>query len=99
MEYNVYRFELWGNEKDGFECNNQFMIGSIELMHNEGDKAALRMVRDLLDGYSYAFTENKSGFMKAKNASDWGFNWSDENYADITYRGTPVGSLEATNEK
>lgn len=97
MNYKVYRYELWGNERDGFDCNNQFRVGEVELKDNDNSSITtmLREVRALLDGYSYAFTENKSGHLRAKDAQQWDLNWSDEYFADITYRGTPVGSIEA----
>lgn len=95
-KYNVYRYELWGNEKDGFDCNNQFLLGVIDIEENSSDKQILReYIRPSFDGYSYAFTENKSGYLRGNDASQWGLNWSmDEFFADITYRGTAVGSLE-----
>lgn len=97
-KYNVYRYELWGNEKDGFDCNDQFLLDTIDIEENSSDKQILREhIRSLLDGYSYAFTGNKSGYLRGDNASQWGLNWSDEFFADITYRGTPIGSLELTD--
>jgi len=95
-EYKIYRYELWGNEKDGFDCNNQFLLGMVDIKANSSDRQILReYIRPSFDGYSYAFTENKSGHLRAKNAQQWGLNWSDEFFADITYRGTAVGSIEA----
>lgn len=29
--YNIYTYDVWGNEEDGFDVNDRFKLGTLEL--------------------------------------------------------------------
>ncbi len=46
MKYTLLTYDVWGNEKDGYEVNNTFSTGTtIELPTNASDKDIKRALR------------------------------------------------------
>jgi hypothetical protein len=90
--YLVQRFELWGNAKDGFDTNNVFTLETLETIEPLSMRYLLRMARENMTGYSFAWSENKSRPMSREGIelNDFG----SEGYLDITYRGHIVGQVQ-----
>jgi hypothetical protein len=47
MRYQLYTYDVWGNEKDGYEVNNIFSTNAIyELDENMTDKEIVKALKD-----------------------------------------------------
>lgn len=89
-KYLIQRFELWGNAKDGFDTNNVF---TIEALHgNWSGRQLLTKVRDLFEGLSFNWSENRHTFMSRLGITINDFG--SEGYLDIQYRGHTIGQIE-----
>lgn len=91
----TYKFDLWGNIQDGFDCNDQW---DIDELHSD-DLAFLQ------DAMEYRARENFSKTLPLDGTGneefiaagdDLEFQWSDEQYADIVSKehGVIVGSIQ-----
>jgi len=78
-----YTYDVWGNEEDGFEVNETFRRGSIQLPANADEDAILPALRKA--GYL------SSGATKRTVEVDWG----DEGWIELTIakNGKPLGRL------
>lgn len=90
--YKIVRAELWGNARDGFDTNNWFTLQTITRAEPLTDRWLLRIVRDLFEGKSFAWSENKSTYMSRKGImlDDIGA----ESMIQVSYRGYYVGEVQ-----
>lgn len=91
--YAFRRYELWGNEKDGFDCNNVYTVASEDIATTEETQERIlrRWARDVFTGYGYAFSENRTGYLRRYGIE---IEWTDEWTWAVLYRGTEVGCIE-----
>jgi hypothetical protein len=88
ITYRVSTFDVWGNNRDGFEVNDAWNAGTIEVQDNATDEEIFKAVKELL------------GFTARLSSVD--MQWEDENHCFAVYtttktRGKPFFSL--TNEE
>jgi hypothetical protein len=78
--YKIQSFDVWGNERDGFEINNIFNTDfRIEIEDNATDKEVIKIL-------SYA------GFVKPRYK--FNIEWNDETLAFVTRpNGFPICNL------
>lgn len=94
--YRVFKFELWGNLKDGMDSNNQFAIGRTDYAGGAEDPEAY--ARSI---FSIALPCTESGVsVHSCHGKCLQFEWSDESYADILCKkyGQVIGSIEQIDE-
>lgn len=90
--YKIFKFELWGNLKDGMDSNNQFAIGRTDYAGGAEDPEAY--ARSI---FSIALPHTKNGVsVHSCHGKCLQFEWSDESYADILCKkyGQVIGSIE-----
>ena len=90
--YKIFKFELWGNLKDGMDSNNQFAIGRTDYAGGAEDPEAY--ARSI---FSIALSRTESGVsVHSCHGKCLHFEWSDESYADILCKkyGQVIGSIE-----
>lgn len=44
--WNVHSLDVWGNEDDGFEVNNEFKAGTVELPYGATDEELLKIFKE-----------------------------------------------------
>lgn len=94
--YRVFKFELWGNLKDGMESNGQFAIGRTDYAGGAEDPEVY--ARSI---FSIALPRTESGnSVHSCHGKCLDFSWSDEYYADIFCKryDQVIGSLELIEE-
>ena len=101
----IIKFDLWGNEKDGFDNNDSTRINRHDLLDGFDGDAGLQLLeiaQDEFSGYSYAMSANKIVEMKPKAiAIEWSSGDANElidgeydiETWDVNYRGNLVGEL------
>lgn len=93
--YKIFKFELWGNLKDGMDSNNQFAIGRTDYAGGAEDPEAY--ARSI---FSIALPRTESGnSVHLCHGKCLDFRWSDEKYADIFCKKYDqiVGSIKQTS--
>lgn len=58
QEYKVLSIDAWGNKDDGYEWNNWFNVGSIEIYINSSESAIMQAMFDA--GY---ITDSNGGYV------------------------------------
>jgi hypothetical protein len=90
----INRFDLLGNEQDGFDNNNTLHCGTEEINDNYGDAALRKWVLKYFVGADYNIKEASDHYMVAKDISVvWEEPGIYDAFAIIEYRGQPVGEL------
>ena len=96
----VYRADLWGNNKDGFDWNDTWHIGieEIETAQAElSEKTLLTVARNYFEGTPIALSENKTVGMSRRNISiEWTDSNEDEECWQIHWNARAVGELRVT---
>jgi hypothetical protein len=91
----IIRYDLWGNEKDGFENNDSFHVGTETLPANYGDNMIKRIVNPYFVGMGFCLSLNrKAHYIVAK---DLHYIWEADDFISIEYRGQVVGELRISN--
>lgn len=94
--YKIYKFELWGNLKDGMEFNNQYSIGRTDYAGGADEPEAY--ARSI---FSIALPRTEAGnSVHSCHGKCLRFDWSSESYADIFCKkyGQVIGSIEQIDE-
>jgi hypothetical protein len=105
VKYELTSFDLWGNLKDGFECNDSYSQGIFD--GNE----LLEHVKNTFEGFPLALNDGCGRHSKRYLHIDHPGNsntryvprskvnldWSDDTYADVVDKttGTVIGSVTA----
>jgi hypothetical protein len=59
--WQIHSLDVWGNSDDGFEVNNEFKAGSVEIPFNASDEELLQLFKDS-DHLKETVTLKSSGF-------------------------------------
>lgn len=91
MIVTVVRADLWGNERDGFDWNDSFKIGTVAVKGEPTERRLTTIARDHFAGYELARTESLSLPMTRRGIA---VEWQDKGVFDVVYRGSIVGRLD-----
>ena len=91
MIHRIISFELWGNARDGFNNNMNYLQNTLDGEFT--DRQLLKHVRDVFEGRSFAWTENKTTFMTRRGITvqDYG----SDGFTDILYHGHTIGEVQS----
>ena len=77
--YQLWTYDVWGNKKDGFDVNNRFKEGIVEIPEDATNREFLKIVRKAISikrGYHHA---------------DFDIDGEPEYTLYVTYTGTSLG--------
>jgi hypothetical protein len=80
-KYEVRSLDVWGNARDGFEVNNSFRAGHVEVPPHASDRDFLRALRD-------------GGFLSAASSGGVVIKWEDDVHADVNLRRSDMPLLQ-----
>lgn len=86
----IRRYDLLGNEADGFDNNDTLLIANEILPDNYGNNKIQSIVNPYFIGRGFALAENSDHIIEAK---DLHYIWEADDYISIEYRGQAVGEL------
>ena len=73
-KWEVKSLDVWGNEEDGFEVNQEFHAGEVEIPSMVDDKELLKImkkggfIKDNVKSSQVEFEDTGGGFIEMKNA-------------------------------
>jgi hypothetical protein len=92
MTIRIQEFELWGNFKDGFDCNNASTILTVQTIEDLPDD---NEIFQMFSGKSFPLNENSFNSLPVAS-KHYSIDWADDMYADICYKDQPIGSITVT---
>jgi hypothetical protein len=78
----VWKYDVWGNPKDGFEVNDRFEIGT--------HKVYPQAIFQAKDADIIHFLKNEGHLTKGTHLSSFQIDGDGENYLTIDFKGMPI---------
>lgn len=91
----IRRFELWGNCKDGFDCNNSFKVDEFDTDVDGTAEVIERAVKRECDSFQSLPLTERGGRIHYHSSRCLRLDWSDDCYADVvcTSKDVAVGEV------
>jgi hypothetical protein len=86
----VWKYDTWGNQKDGFEVNDRYELAT----YNEPEKESIFQAKD---ADVIGFLKNEGHLAKGTHLSSFRIEGDGDRYLTIDYKNCPI--MEITKEE